>query len=363
MIRKRKERIKSLDFLRGIAIFLVLLRHKYLFDFTVVLGWIGVDLFFVLSGFLVSGLLFIEFKKYGDFDAKLFLIRRGFKIYPIYYLSFLLYLPYLLSHNKTNLWAIFYDFIFIQNYTTGWGYVYAASWSLAIEEHFYFGLCICFLIIVKYFPSILKPIENKLNYFEIGILICLGICNVLRVIYNFYNPEMYVKSFTMSHLRIDSLLFGVFIAYWYHFKKPNLISFFNKNKLALGCLSITLLAYTPFVEPLTSVFVKTVGFTMLYISFGIFLLFALFDEKLFEKATNIIGKRAMGFICKVGFSSYSVYVIHTLIIFLINKFDIQNRYLGFFLVFVFSVFFGILLTNTIEVYFLKLRNKYFKSRY
>jgi len=76
-------RIKGLDFLRGIAILLVLFRHNPLgnnifYHF----GWLGVDLFFVLSGFLVSGLLFTEYKKRGEVRIKRFLIRRGFKIYP-----------------------------------------------------------------------------------------------------------------------------------------------------------------------------------------------------------------------------------------------------------------------------------------
>jgi peptidoglycan/LPS O-acetylase OafA/YrhL len=82
-------RLRELDFLRGIAILLVLLRHIHLFSFTKNMGWIGVDLFFVLSGFLVSGLLFKEYIKFGNIRPKLFLIRRGFKIYPIYFLFYI----------------------------------------------------------------------------------------------------------------------------------------------------------------------------------------------------------------------------------------------------------------------------------
>ena len=79
-------RIKGLDLLRGIAILLVLFRHcdienNILHHF----GWLGVDLFFVLSGFLVSGLLFNEYKKIGKVKIGRFLIRRGFKIYPPFY--------------------------------------------------------------------------------------------------------------------------------------------------------------------------------------------------------------------------------------------------------------------------------------
>src|SRR6476620_3973805 len=80
-------RLTELDFLRGVAVILVLFGHHYLISYTGTMGWIGVDLFFVLSGFLVSGLLFSEYKKFGDIDPKRFLIRRGFKIYPAFYFS------------------------------------------------------------------------------------------------------------------------------------------------------------------------------------------------------------------------------------------------------------------------------------
>src|SRR4026209_1924186 len=90
-------RIKQLDVIRFAAIVLVLFRHiepcprevsSVANAVTSTLargGWSGVDLFFVLSGFLVSGLIFREYKTTGDFDASRFLIRRGFKIYPAFW--------------------------------------------------------------------------------------------------------------------------------------------------------------------------------------------------------------------------------------------------------------------------------------
>jgi len=359
----KKNRLQSLDFLRAIAIVLVIFRHKYLYDFTVTLGWIGVDLFFVLSGFLVSGLLFREYKKHGNFKAKLFLIRRGFKIYPIYYLSFLFYLPYLFSKNSFNLNAIFNDLIFIQNYTNGWGYVYAASWSLAVEEHFYFSLCLVFSLILKYFPSVLIPLSKKLNLFEKGLILCLLMCLLFRVLFIYNNPEDVVRAFTMSHLRMDSLLFGVFISYWYYFKNEKIKAWFFRNKSILAIVAFGFLIFTPFIEPLTSFYVKTIGFTMLYLSFGILLLFALFDKVLFSDLTKLIGAKSMKFICNIGFSSYSIYVIHTLVIYLIAKLNIEYRYLSFLLVLGLSIFAGILLTRTIESYFLRIRDRFYKSRY
>src|SRR4051812_10077352 len=109
-------RLRELDFLRGVAIILVLLRHIPLFDSTMRMGWIGVDLFFVLSGFLVSGLLFKEYLKFGDIRPKLFLIRRGFKIYPVYFIFYLPYIYSIIRIHKFDMGGFISDMTFTQNY-------------------------------------------------------------------------------------------------------------------------------------------------------------------------------------------------------------------------------------------------------
>src|SRR6478672_2080696 len=91
-------RLPQIDLLRAVAVLLVIGNHSaicppeisvFLNKITTVWnrgGWTGVDLFFVLSGFLVSGLLFDEYRKSGGIDFKRFLIRRGLKIYPAFWL-------------------------------------------------------------------------------------------------------------------------------------------------------------------------------------------------------------------------------------------------------------------------------------
>ncbi len=79
-------RNQTLDVLRAVAVLLVFSRHSTGALLVSHLGWVGVDLFFVLSGFLVSGLLFREYQQDGQLLPGRFLIRRGFKIYPQFYL-------------------------------------------------------------------------------------------------------------------------------------------------------------------------------------------------------------------------------------------------------------------------------------
>ncbi len=74
----------SLDVLRGIAVLLVIFRH-YPVSRVALGGWVGVDLFFVLSGFLISGLLFSDLTSNGSIALRRFYLRRGLKIYPAFY--------------------------------------------------------------------------------------------------------------------------------------------------------------------------------------------------------------------------------------------------------------------------------------
>jgi peptidoglycan/LPS O-acetylase OafA/YrhL len=88
-----RERNLQLDLLRCVAILAVLVDHTILFrhprwwwDRTIVrAGWTGVDLFFVLSGFLISGLLFSEFQQRERINFARFAIRRALKLYPTLY--------------------------------------------------------------------------------------------------------------------------------------------------------------------------------------------------------------------------------------------------------------------------------------
>lgn len=147
---ENNNRIQILDFLRGIVIILVLFRHSSLHDFILTkIGWIGVDLFFVLSGFLVSGLLFKEYNKYGEINIKRFLIRRGFKIYPLFYITAIPYLLFQIYYNNFSLYNLFGDLLFMQNYVSNWAYLYPGGWSLAVEEHFYLLIAFTFYLIHK----------------------------------------------------------------------------------------------------------------------------------------------------------------------------------------------------------------------
>jgi peptidoglycan/LPS O-acetylase OafA/YrhL len=367
-------RLREIDFLRGIAILLVLLRHIPLFSFTSKFGWIGVDLFFVLSGFLVSGLLFKEYIKFGNIQPRLFLIRRGFKIYPIYFIFYVLYLiPLVINHNF-NVIGFMADMTFTQNYIWGWGYAYFATWSLAVEEHFYFGFAFILWLGLKFNKNLLQININyqssKRNFVHITISL-LVIILLLRLYSNYNFPLQQVKNFTMTHLRIDSLLFGVLISYFYYFRKTIFEAFFKKWSYFLYLICLCGLIWTPFIEPVSSIFVKTFGFSALYISFGIVLTTFLLKKNINNLLNRIFSERIVNIVSKIGYCSYSIYIIHTFClkyslqpfhyIFSILKLN-SNLYVDFLISLTSSIIAGIVMTFKIEKYFLRIRDKYYPSR-
>jgi peptidoglycan/LPS O-acetylase OafA/YrhL len=161
--RMKTGRILELDGLRGIAILSVVLLHyvsdsaggdfgSFLYRFKAAfrLGWSGVDLFFVLSGFLIGGILLDARESSSYF--KVFYVRRAFRILPIYFAWLALYpvAATILSRwplswipvspdviKKLPLYVVFLQsYVALPHMTLGW-YWLTATWSLAIEEQFY----------------------------------------------------------------------------------------------------------------------------------------------------------------------------------------------------------------------------------
>lgn len=143
----------ALDGLRAISVLLVMLVH--LKDKTFILkhvpGWIGVDIFFVLSGFLITTLLLREQEQSGSVSYRAFYVRRVFRILPIYLLILLVYcgVCYFVRHGAT--WQEFrsglpYYAVFLNEFAKP-EIPFSYSWTLGIEEKFYvLWPCIAFAL-------------------------------------------------------------------------------------------------------------------------------------------------------------------------------------------------------------------------
>ncbi len=135
---------RSLDGIRALSILAVVWHHTSAEEGAtsiVRLGFLGVDMFFVLSGFLIVTLLLRERERRGDISLKGFYLRRSLRIFPIYYgLLAVLALAFTIKPDGKNGPGFFRDLPYLLTYTMNW--VQASSmmgiaWSLAAEEQFY----------------------------------------------------------------------------------------------------------------------------------------------------------------------------------------------------------------------------------
>lgn len=353
----------GLDVLRLIAVVLVLGRHLHTPESYNLLpiiwrtgGWIGVDLFFVLSGFLVSGLIFKEYHRNQKVDLKRFLIRRGFKIYPAFY-SLLIFtiLIRLSAGDPISPRHLFGEILFLQNYLGGlWNH----TWSLAVEEHFYIGLAIFSFFVLR--KSLYR--EGQVNPFSVVplafVMIAL-LCQALRVGNLFFYDDYDLRWFLLgTHIRIDSLMFGVLISYLWHFHN---LEHRVANVKTIYFIAAGVVCLSPaFIFPIEeNKLIPVFGVVSFYVGSGFLLLAAV---RL--KSTNYTVLKVCGIL---GASSYSIYLWHMpLQIWGWTAFKRLSGRGDYFLYFCFyllgSLIFGWLMSKAIEWPVLRLRDKIYPNR-
>ena len=316
---KKPERLQSLDMLRGIAVLMVLMVHAPLpssltqllaggflgkvITRLISLGSYGVDLFFVLSGFLISGLLFTEMKRTDHLNVPRFWMRRGLKIWPSYFAAYGVVVAVLCCKDLwqgaarglvvDRLVAAVPNILFIQNYIpeTRW----FASWSLAIEEHFYLTFPLLLLL--------LAAVKRE----RTGIPILCGVICTVVCMGRIYAKRTGVDDnliYLQTHFRADSLCFGVFLGYLNQYHRQ---TFQMPESITLMSVFFLIAVAIPFCFPWGwgCGFMETIGLTIMYLGFGGVVAIA---------ATNpSIGLSSrLGFVVKwlaqVGVYSYTIYL-------------------------------------------------------
>src|SRR5215469_7294033 len=262
-------RNKRLDILRCIAVIVVILHHSAESTFFTRTGWVGVDLFFVLSGFLISGLLFSEYKRRRLISFKRFFIRRGLKIYPAFYVFLLLtgITEIMVFHSHPTGRQYLHEILFVMNYERG---VWDHTWSLAVEEHFYVFLPV-FLMILARFSS---NHENPFHSIPKAAAVIAALCLIFRAVSVFIGKPNFNMAYIGSHARMDALFSGVLIGYLYHFRPALLEKLMGstRNRLAIAAGSFGLLSFAYFYDR-DSIVLATAGYSFIYLGFtGVLLL-------------------------------------------------------------------------------------------
>lgn len=215
--------LRALDGLRALAILMVLATHAAMgFEYfggaqsallsspVIRAGWVGVPLFFTLSGFLIGRQLWAELAATGRVDAPRFLLRRGLRIWPLYFIllaAFSAFPPQGLQP-YTNTWP---EWLFLSNYRTS--EVIRADWSLATEEQFYIAAAALFALAGRW----LLP-GRRFPVLCLVLLILAPLCRLLTM--HLAGPEAasdvmwrILHLYRPLHTHFDGLMGGLLIAW------------------------------------------------------------------------------------------------------------------------------------------------------
>ena len=362
----KPNRIYGLDILRAIAILFVVVlhagyfmppaRYKYIYH----LVFDGVAIFFVLSGFLIGGILIKTMNREG-LNARIvlnFWKRRWFRTLPNYFLILivLLTLNALFTEGFTIPDKLNY-FIFTQNLYTEHPRFFGEAWSLSIEEWFYLSLPIFILLVIKIFKV---SVNRSLLLVAAGIIIFVTLFRYFR----YLNLESLGKhSWDMTFRRqvitqLDSLMFGVIGAFIHHFYFQRWVRF-KKPLLLLGIFLFIMVRYN---------LLKVHPYGMFYSVFS-FSFNSLATLCVLPYLSTL--KRGKGFVYKVltyiSLISYSMYLINSnLMKFIFNSIDWSpledfNGYVfllvRYFLYWILTIGISILLYKYFELPMMNLRDK------
>jgi peptidoglycan/LPS O-acetylase OafA/YrhL len=326
--RQSARRVFQLDFLRGVAILLVLGHHmqspppeasvllRRIADVWYRFGWTGVNLFFVLSGFLIGGLLFNEMHRHGGLDVRRFLVRRAFKIWPSYYV-YLIIIALLMKwemggppikYSRTIALQLWPNILNIQNYFPHL-MPRGHTWSLAVEEHFYLGLPWILMFLIRPSRRALNVtlVPTGLPAIVLGLILACAVARSLTVLR--WWPEPLFGRLCPSHLQLDGLAIGVLLAYVHQYHR----ALWNRASDARGLLLLLgILLVMPMVilRPDGSRFVPSLGITLVNLGYAAILVAVVcqpLGSGLVGRFLNTRTARHIGFI---GFHSYGIYLWH-----------------------------------------------------
>jgi len=309
-----ESRVFGLDIMRALAIIFVVLEHGLMLGkANTTFPWVklinGVELFFVLSGFLIGSMLIRIFEKSETFKIKTigkFWVRRWFRTLPNYYLVLLInilivyfgIIPERFSHFS---WKFFF---FLQNFSGPFTDFFWESWSLSIEEWFY--LLFPIILLVLYLVLKLMKVQKKYIFLS-AILTLLLVPLVLRI---FIASRFTVNDFFLGTriqkvviYRLDSIALGLLAAYirrWYP-------SFWHRSRNISFLVGVVVCYVIIYIHWPSNLFFTKV-FRIFIESFCCFLLLPKFES--IRKGPKLLVR----FFTHISLISYSMYLLNLAVI-------------------------------------------------
>lgn len=301
-------RIRELDGLRGMAVLAVLAQHYFSWwpQIGAGNGWLGVDLFFILSGFLITGIL-LELRN-NEYYFRVFYFRRALRIFPLYFLVMAVYLILSLASGKPGtlgLWAqyvFYYTSLFLgQPHELKQNVVIpavaaglAVMWSLSVEEIYY----------IIWAPIVRFTSRNALIF----ILGCMIVISPLLRWY--FHTQTYPEIYTF-YCRMDGLAYGSAVALSVHHRnqKGNLwkIPDYVFDWATVGALTIAWAFWLITKGNRSHASVTTIGIVLADIAFGLTVFAAIRHA---GGSTWWLRAVRAGWLRSIGMVSYGLYLVH-----------------------------------------------------
>jgi peptidoglycan/LPS O-acetylase OafA/YrhL len=290
----------ALDGLRGLAILLVVVYHNFGFINVFLFGWLGVDLFFVLSGFLITDILLASVGEKNF--LRNFFVRRMLRIFPLYYLAlvlFLLIIPRLVETFNVDYYR--QNQVWLWTYLQNWLYIFKNPnpnnvlnhlWSLAVEEQFYLLWPFVILLIKK--PRYLL------------VIVCLVLVGVLGLRVWVWKNQVadfaYFNLYTFT--RIDGICIGCIVALLLRIDRrflsrytPAIVLFFALLNFAFFFINRSYDFGFPYLA--------LAGYTTFAMIFGL-----LVNEAVTRQTKLINSILSISFLRFFGRISYGLYIFH-----------------------------------------------------
>lgn len=305
----------------------------------------GVDIFFFISGYLLTYLLVVEKEKYGKVNIPNFYIRRGLRIWPLYF--FLVAVaPFLVSWLGEKQPVYWPTIALINNFQTiwtqEWAYPFAHFWSICIEEHFY----IFWPVIIAFIPVRKLPL---------AITLLIGFSWLYKIYTYIWLPSNWYELYLHTFSRMDVILLGGLLAV-VSLRKPFKFKLHWSAILTISVILVFLLAFddlSNFENMLNGVTRRFVYISLV----GLIMLDLLFNPE--RKFTSIVFKPLM----YLGKVSYGIYMYGNILVLVVIKkvvllFHINNIYLYFAAIILLSLVIPVVSYELLEKPFLKLKQRF-----
>lgn len=311
MLKIPLRKYPELDSLRFISILLVVCHHQFLDQNAFLLwtkkyAWVGVDLFFVLSGFIITGLLLKEYENSQHIHLKKFWLKRILRLWPSWLLTLILSTVVVFYYSRNNpdlrlaletkAWHYYLHF---GNYSHGlYGKLhtlFSHFWSLAVEEHFYL-----------LWPLMLMASLKKKKWLP-HVLISLLILPLLFRLYHGYNGADYAFIKLSTHTRFDELITGCLLALF--FEKIKNLTLKSELILTLGMLGSFFIGLHLLDDTHVPWYLSSFNFDFIALGSVLCIIIAM-------KGTQYGLRRVLRIplFSQIGILSYNIYLVHFLTI-------------------------------------------------